>query len=98
MDNLTLAAILTAAGAVSAALLVRQTVELLKAVFPKLDATVSGALQSFVLTGVLYVAAFVTVGDHTPEGVFVTFLAWLSCASSAVGINAVWDHAHPSSG
>lgn len=91
METLSLSVVLTAAGAVTAALLVRQIVELLKAVFPALDARVSGALQAFVLTGVLYVVAWVAVGDRTGDGVFVAFLSWLAAATSAVGINASWD-------
>ena len=90
--TLTLAALFTAGGAVAAALVIRQLVELLKAVFPPLDARVSGALQSFVAAAVLYALAVAAVGPFTPEGGFAAFLSWLGCAVGAVGINTVVDH------
>ena len=88
--ELSLVVVLTAAGAVSAAA-VRQLVELLKASFPLIDARVSGASLSFALTFALYAFAWYAVGAHTPDGFFIAFLSWLSCATSAVGINAAWD-------
>lgn len=92
MDQLTLAALFTAAGTVAAAAVVRQLVELLKAVLPTLGEKVSGALQAFVASAVLYVLAFAAVGPLTPDGGFVAFLSWLGCAVGAVGINATLDH------
>lgn len=92
MDNLTLTVVLTAGGAVTAAAVTRQLVELVKRAFPVIDARISGASLAFTLTGVLYVVAFVTVGEHTPDGAFIAFLSWLSCATSAIGINATLDH------
>jgi hypothetical protein len=92
MDSLTLAALFTAAGAIAAAAVVRQLVELLKAVFPLLDARVSGAVMAFIGAGALYVFAFAATGPFTAEGGFAAFLAWLGCAVGAVGINATVDH------
>lgn len=91
--DLTLTAILTAAGAVSAALVVRQLVELIKVAFPVLAARVSGATQAFAITFGLYAFAWVAVGAHTAEGFFLAFVSWLACATSAVGIDATWRHA-----
>jgi drug/metabolite transporter (DMT)-like permease len=93
MDTtLTLAALFTAAGAVAAAAVIRQLIELLKAAFPMLSARVSGAIQAFVAAALLYLLAFLAVGPFTPEGVFAAFLAWLGCAVGAVGINAAVEH------
>ncbi|HEY5276948.1 MAG TPA: hypothetical protein VIK38_10545 [Coriobacteriia bacterium] len=92
MDALTLAALFTAGGAVAAAAVVRQLIQLLKATFPMLDARVSGALQSFIAAAVLYILAFAAVGPFTPEGVFGALLAWLGCAVGAIGINAAVGH------
>jgi hypothetical protein len=92
MENLTLAALLTAAGAVTAAAIVRTLTELLKRTFPMIDARISGAALAFILCAALYVFAFVTIGPYTPEGGFVAFLAWLSASTSAVGINSTIDH------
>jgi hypothetical protein len=89
--DLTLSDILTAAGAVSAALVVRQLVELIKVSFPGLAARASGAAQAFVLTFLLYAFAWVAVGAHTPEGFFLALVSWLACATSAVGIDATWN-------
>lgn len=92
MDQLTLTALFTAAGAVAAAAVVRQLVELLKAVLPTLDAKVSGAAQAFLASAVLYVLAYVAVGERSADGLFLAFLSWLGCAVGAVGINATLDH------
>lgn len=91
-SGLTLASLLLATGAVPASLVVRQFVELLKTTFPPLDARVSGAVQSFVASLVLYGVAFGFAGDHTPTGAFVAFVAWLGCATAAVGVNSTIDH------
>lgn len=90
--TLTLVALFTAGGAVAAAAVVRQLIELLKVAIPVIDARVSGAALSFVLSAVLYVLAFVAVGTHTPDGAFAAFLSWLACATAAVGINSTVDH------
>jgi hypothetical protein len=92
VDGLTLAALFTAGGAVAAAALVRQLIQVLKAAFPMLDARVSGAALAFVLAAVLYVLAFAACGPFNAEGVFAAFLAWLGCAVGAIGINATVSH------
>lgn len=94
MIDTTLAAILLGAGAFPAAAIIRQLIELLKAVFPSLDAKVSGALQAFILSAVLYVFAYVAVvgANASAESAFAAFLAWCACATSAVGINSSLGH------
>ena len=92
MENLTLALLFTAGGAVAAAAVVRQLIELLKVAIPPLDAAVSGAGMAFGLSLALYVVAFVVVGERSADGVFLAFLSWLGCATAAVGINSTVDH------
>jgi len=89
---LSLAVLLTIPGGVAFALVVRQFVEVLKAVFPALGTRVSGAAQAFVVSLVAYALAFLSVGTPTPENAFTAILAWLWCATGAVGIDAAWTH------
>lgn len=89
--GLTIDALFTAAGAGAAALVVRQIIELLKAVFAGLDAKVSGALQAFVLTAALYLLAIVaTPAQQSPNGILATIVAWVTCATAAIGIDQAW--------
>ena len=91
--TVTFASLLEPGGVITAAVIITTLVQLLKAVFPTLDARVSGALLAFVFSAVLYVlAAFATGADNLDEGLLV-FLAWLSCATSAVGIKSAVSHA-----
>ena len=92
MDTLTLAGLFTAAGAVAAAAVVRQFVQLVKFAIPAIGDKVSGALQAFVVSAALYVLAFASVGPFTPDGVFLAALSWLGCAVAAVGIDAALGH------
>lgn len=90
--DLTFEALFSAAGAGALALLVRQVIELLKAVLPGLDAKVSGALQSFVLTlGAYSVAVLAVPAQQTPNGVLSAIVAWVTCATAAVGIDQAWS-------
>lgn len=90
--DLTLAALFTAGGAVMAAAVVRQLIEVLKVAFPAIDARVSGASLAFILSLVLYALAYVAVGARDAEGIFLAFLSWIACAVAAVGINSTVDH------
>ena len=90
--DLTLAALFTAGGAVAAAAVIRQLIEVLKVAFPALDARLSGASLSFILSLVLYSLAWAAVGARSPEGIFLAFLSWIACAVAAVGINSTVDH------
>lgn len=91
-DAITFEALFTAAGAGALALVVRQVVELLKAVWPALDLDVSGALQAFILTAAAYVAAVASVPVmQTPNGVLAAIVAWVTCATAAIGIDQAWN-------
>jgi hypothetical protein len=90
--DVTVADLFTAAGAGAAALVVRQIVELLKAALPPLDAAVSGALQAFVLTAAVYVVAVLgTPVQQTPDGILAAIVAWVTCATAAIGIDQAWS-------
>jgi hypothetical protein len=92
LDGVTLALLLAPGGGFLAASIIRQLVEVLKVAIPRLDARVSGALQAFVLSAVLYTVVYLAIGTATAESVFAAFLGFLSCATSAVGINSAIDH------
>jgi len=90
--EITIAELFTAAGAGAAALVVRQVVELAKAALPALDARVSGALQAFVLTAAVYLAATLAVPEQqTPDGILAAVVAWVTCATAAIGIDQSWS-------
>jgi hypothetical protein len=92
--ELTVADLFTAAGAGAAALVVRQVIELAKAALPALDAKVSGALQAFVLTAAVYAAATLASPEQqTPNGVIAAAVAWVTCATAAIGIDQAWSRA-----
>lgn len=90
--NLTLAALFTAGGAVAAAAVIRQLIEVLKVAIPALDARMSGASMAFVLSLVLYALAWAAVGGRDADALFLAFTSWLGCAVAAIGINATVDH------
>lgn len=92
LGGLTLATILLGAGAFPAAAVIRQLIEVLKVAFPSIDANVSGARQAFLLSLILYVVAWLAVGDRSPEGAFAAVLVWLACATSAIGIDSALTH------
>ncbi len=90
--DITFASLLTPPGVIAAAGIITALVQLLKGVFPLLDARVSGALMAFVLSAVLYLLAGLSTSVGTLDAGLVVFLAWLSCATSSVGIKATVDH------
>jgi hypothetical protein len=92
LGGLTLATLLLGAGAFPAAAVIRQLIEVLKVAIPEIDRNISGARQAFLLSLVLYVVAWVAVGDKSAEGAFAAVLVWLACATSAIGINSALDH------
>jgi mevalonate kinase len=85
VEDITFAALLTAAGAGIAAAITTSVVELLKRVF---DPPVSGALLAFAASAALYVLAGIATGADTLDEALVVFLAWLTCATAAVGIHS----------
>ena len=90
--NITFAALLEPAGVVIAAGIITTLVQLLKSVFPPLDARLSGALMAFLASAVLYLLAGLATNVSTLDAGLAVFLAWLSCATSSVGIKATADH------
>ena len=90
--TLTLASLLEVAGIAAAAALTTGIVALLKSVFPPLDAKVSGALMAFVITLVLYILAGLSTGAGDLEAWFAVFVAWLTCATAAVGVYSTVNH------
>lgn len=98
MDSLTVASLFTAAGAGIAALVIRQLVQVLKAVLPPLDSAVSGALQAFILSALLYVLAAIALPVNGADGVLNAIVTWLTCASAAIGIDVTWNRVNANSG
>lgn len=97
LGPLTFASFLTPPGVVAAAAVITGLIQLLKSVFPGLDARVSGALMAFVGSALLYVLTAAATGVGNPDAGLAVFMAWLSCATSSVGIKAVSDHVGASS-
>ena len=94
--DVTFASLVTPAGVVIAAGIITGLIQLVKASIPAIDAAVSGAAMAFVVSAALYVIVAVTLnGDGTitnANGYLGVFLAWLSAATSAVGIKSTFDH------
>lgn len=92
-DPISFATLLTPPGVVVAAGLTTAFVELIKRVFPAIDARVSGALLAFVFDALLYILAALATGVADLDAGLLVFMAWLSCATSAVGISSTIEHA-----
>jgi hypothetical protein len=85
MNEVTFASFLTPAGVVIAAGIVTTFIELGKKVFPAIYDRVNGLQQSFILTAGLYVLVGLSIAPDSLDDLLGVFLAWLSCATSAVG-------------
>lgn len=96
--TITFAGLLTPEGAVAGALVITLLIQLLKAALPTLDARVSGALMAFILSAILYVFAGLSTGVPTLDAGLAVFIAWLSCATSSVGIKSASDHVNTVAG
>lgn len=98
--DLTLAGLLTVAGVAAGAVFVTTLVALLKNVFsryiPALDQ--NGALLAFVISAILYVLAGFATGAATLDAWFAVFVAWVTCAVAAVGVNSTIRTTQTSSG
>lgn len=90
--DLTFAALLTPEGVVAAAALTTSVVALFRNVLPALAERMSGALLAFALTAVLYVLAAIAVGIASMDAALGLFIAWVACATSAVGIHSTVKH------
>lgn len=90
--GLTWALLLTPEGIIVAAGLVNRLVELLKTVVPQLDASVSGARLTFIVSGLLYVVAGAIVGVADPNLWLTILSAFLACAGGSIGIQSSLRH------
>lgn len=90
MEEITFAVLLTAAGAGIAAGIVTGVVSLLKTALAKtIVGTWDGMIMAFVLSAILYVLAAIATTVDSLDGGLVVFLAWVTCATAAVGIHKV---------
>lgn len=83
---------LTPEGVVVAAALLTGLIQLIKSVFTVVDEKISGALMAFVLSAVLYILTAFAVGVADLNAGLAVFMAWLACATSAVGIKSATSH------
>ena len=88
MDGITFAALLTAAGAGIAAGIVTGFVDLVKASIPPLK-DINGAGMAFGVSAVLYVLAGIATNVGSLDAGLEVFIAWLTCATAAVGLHKV---------
>lgn len=87
----TFASLLTPAGVLIAAAFLTGIVSIVKASLPAIDQHVSGATLSFLLSLALYVIIAIQTA-HDANGYLQAAFAWVSCATSAIGINAAGTH------
>lgn len=90
--NITFESFLTPEGVLVAAALITTLIQIIKTAAPVIDAKVSGALQAFVISGVLYALTAAAVGVPTANAGLAIFAAWLACATAAMGIKSGADH------
>lgn len=88
MEAITFAALLTAAGAGIGAGIVTGLVSLIRTAIP-IARDWNGALLAFVFSAALYVLAGVSTGVSTLDAGLGVVIAWLTCATAAVGIYEV---------
>lgn len=83
IEDITLATLLTAAGAGIGAGIVTLFVDVLKVPFPRIN----GIIATFVAALILYVVVFLDANVWTLGAGFVIFLAWLFCSAAAFGLH-----------
>ena len=89
MDDLTLAVVLTAAGATASAALITGLIAILKqlVVIGPWIRTDREPTLAFILSAVLVTVAVLSVGTFTPTALFAAFLAWFGIAQIAMGVH-----------
>jgi hypothetical protein len=92
MSAISFASLLTAAGAGVAAGLITSLVEVVKTVWGRESMPVSGAALAFALSAVLYLLAGIATGVASLDAGLAVFVAWLTCATSAVGVHSTITH------
>lgn len=90
--DITFASLLTAAGAITAGVIVTTLVEIIKTAIPVVDARVSGATLAFAVSLALFAVAGVALSPLTPDTGLQLFVSWLNVAAVAIGIKAVTTH------
>lgn len=88
MDSPTFASFLSPEGIIVAGSLITALIQLIKSVFPAIDAKVSGAVQAFVLSAVLYLVTALVVGLPSADAYLTLIASWLACATAAVGVHS----------
>lgn len=88
--SLTLDALLTVEGIAAGAVFITTLVALIKNVFARYLAQLdqNGALLAFILSAAMYVAAGFATGATTLDAWFAVLVAWVTCATAAIGVNA----------
>jgi hypothetical protein len=89
MEDLTLAVVLTAAGATASAALITGLIAIgkqLVVVGPWINANREPTI-AFALSALLVIAAVLSVGVFTPAALFGAFLAWFGIAQIAMGVH-----------
>jgi hypothetical protein len=89
----TFASFLTPEGIIVAGGIITTLIQLIKGVFPAIDARVSGAVMAFVISAILYALVAVSTGVAGLDAGLAVFAAWLACATAAVGVYATVKHA-----
>lgn len=89
-STISFATLLTLEGIVIAGAIVTAFVALLRNVFPAI--TVSGAAMAFGVSAVLYALAAAATGASSFDPLLRVFVAWLSCATTSVGIHSAVTH------
>ena len=89
---MTFSQLLDPAGLVIAAGLVTGLIEVIKSAFPGLADRMSGAFMAFIITGIVYVLAGISVGVSTLDAGLGVFMAWLACALASMGIKGGSGH------
>ena len=88
MDSPTFASFLQPEGIVVAGGLITAFIQLIKVTFPVVDATITGAVQAFLLSAVLYLVTAIVVGVSTPDAYLTVLASWIACATAAVGVHS----------
>ena len=89
MDDLTLAVVLTAAGATASAALITGLIAIAKqlvVIGPWINADREPTI-AFALSALLVTLAVLSMGVFTPEALFAAFLAWFGIAQIAMGVH-----------
>lgn len=88
-STITFAFLLTAAGVGIAGGIITGLVALVFVAFPPLALRVTGASLAFVLSAILFIFAGIAVHVDSLDAALVVFVAWLTCATAAVGVHQV---------